>query len=208
MIRNTFNCFWRLVSRACPYGALHCLSHQLDVLYTSWICQFMGHFGENSIIERPCRLSGGGRRFIYIGNDVHIQSHCILGCWVKYGNQNFSPSITIGNHCDLGEYTHISSCNRITIGNGLLTGRFVYIGDNCHGELCIEDSLIPPGERKLCSKGEVIIGNNVWIGDKATVLSGVHLGDNVIVAANAVVNKSFPSNCLVGGVPAKILKQL
>ena len=204
MVKSIF----ALLSKVLPYGLFQCFACYRNLIYTYWIRQFVGSFGDNSIVEAPCRLSGGGRCFISIGNNVHIQSHCILGCWVEYGSQRFSPSITIGNHCDIGEYTHISSCNKVTIGNGLLTGRFVYIGDNNHGGLSSEESLILPAERKLCSKGEVVIGNNVWIGDKATILAGVHLGDNVIVAANAVVVSSFPSNCLIGGVPAKILRQL
>lgn len=204
MVKSIF----ALLSKVLPYGLFQCFACYRNLIYTYWIRQFVGSLGDNSIVEVPCRLSGGGRRFISIGNNVHIQSHCILGCWVEYGSQRFSPSITIGNHCDIGEYTHISSCNKVTIGNGLLTGRFVYIGDNNHGGLSSEESLILPAERKLCSKGEVVIGNNVWIGDKATILAGVHLGDNVIVAANAVVVSSFPSNCLIGGVPAKILRQL
>ena len=52
------------------------------------------------------------------------------------------------------------------------------------------------------------VHDNVWIGDKATILAGVTIGDNVIVAANAVVTKSVASNCVVAGVPAKIVKLL
>ena len=96
----------------------------------------------------------------------------------------------------------------ITIGDGLLTGRYVYIGDNSHGGLTAEESLLPPAQRKLISKGEIVIGNNVWIGDKATILAGVHIGDNVIVAANAVVTKDVQSNNVVAGVPAVVIKTL
>ena len=196
------------MSRVYTYGMSRRLNCYWNIIYTLWIRNFIGHVGKRVLIDRPCFLSGGGNKYITIGNDTHIQSHCILGCWVKFGNQIFSPSITIGNGCDLGEYNHISACNKVSIGNGFLSGRYVYIGDNSHGELNLESSSIPPGSRDLVSKGEIVIGNNVWVGDKTTILAGVHLGDNVIVAANAVVNKSFPSNCLIGGVPAKIIKQL
>ena len=121
---------------------------------------------------------------------------------------NFSPSIIIGDDCLIGEYNHITACNKITIGDGLLTGRYVYIGDNSHGELSWEFASVPPLQRPLISKGEVIIGKNVWIGDKATVLSGVQIGNNVIVAANSVVTKDVPSNTIVAGVPAIVVKQL
>ncbi len=54
----------------------------------------------------------------------------------------------------------------------------------------------------------IIKRNNVWIGDKATITKGVTIGDNVIIAANAVVNKDVPSNVIVGGIPAKVIKKL
>ena len=52
------------------------------------------------------------------------------------------------------------------------------------------------------------IENDVWIGGNATILPGVHIGNNVVVAAGAVVDKDVPDNCLVGGVPAKFIKTL
>lgn len=51
------------------------------------------------------------------------------------------------------------------------------------------------------------IGKNCWLGTNSVILPGVQLGDNVIVAAGAVVNKSFPSNVIIGGVPAKVLQK-
>ena len=54
----------------------------------------------------------------------------------------------------------------------------------------------------------VVIGRNCWIGGSAYVLKGVHIGDNSIVAAASVVTKSVPPNTLVGGVPAKVLREL
>lgn len=66
--------------------------------------------------------------------------------------------------------------------------------------------IVPPLERRMVSKGSVVIGNNVWIGDKVTILAGVRIGDGVIVAANSVVTKDIPDYCVVGGNPARILK--
>lgn len=179
-----------------------------DSLYSLWISNFLGAVGRNSKISYPCKLWGGGSKNIYIGEATTIQGHSILGAWVRYAGELFSPTITIGDGCNIGEHTHITAINKITIGNGLLTGRYVYIGDNSHGGLSWEEANIPPIRRKLQSKGEVEIGNNVWIGDKATILAGVVIGDNVIVAANSVVTKSVPSNTIVAGSPAKIIKQL
>lgn len=179
-----------------------------DILYTFWIRNFIGNKKGNWMICYPCSLQGGGQKHINIGDHTRIEKHSVLGCWEKYGDQTFSPSLMIGCNCSIGEYTQITTCNKITIGDGLLTGRFVYIGDNAHGSLSLEESQIPPQQRPLVSKGEITIGNNVWIGDKATILAGVHIGDNVIVAANAVVTKDVPSNSMVAGVPAKVIKSV
>ena len=151
---------------------------------------------------------GGGERNIKIGDNTRIQSGCILGCWIQYNDDEVSPSIEIGDNCNIGEHTHITSINKITIGNGLLTGRYVYIGDNSHGSLSIEEALVPPIRRKLITKGTVSIGNNVWIGDKVTILAGVNIGDNVIVGANSVVTRNIPPNSVWAGNPAKSIRRI
>lgn len=197
-----------LISKMYPYRLNHRLHSVRDILYTMWIRNFIGQMGEHSRIVCPCSLQGGGQKRIVIGDYTSIQSHCVLGCWEKYGDQQFTPSIIIGNHCSIGEYNHITACNKITIGDGLLTGRYVYIGDNAHGGLSWDEAEIPPAQRHLTSKGEIKIGRNVWIGDKATILAGVHIGDNVIVAANAVVIRDVQNNCVVAGIPAKVVKSL
>ena len=208
MIKTLLTCLMWIGSKIYPYSLHERLCVYRDIIYTMWISNFIGHVGKKSIISKPCSLVGGGQRHISIGDYTYIQSYSVLGCWEQYGNQRFTPSLTIGSHCSIGEYNHITACNKVTIGDGLMTGRFVYIGDNGHGGLSEEESQIPPAERMLKSKGEIIIGKNVWIGDKATVLAGVHIGDNVIVAANSVVNKDVPSNCVVAGVPAVIKKKI
>ncbi len=54
----------------------------------------------------------------------------------------------------------------------------------------------------------VEIGNGVWVGAHATILSGVTIGDNAVIAAGAVVTKDVPANAVVGGVPAQTIKQI
>ena len=208
-MKKFFSIIFRLFSFIYPYKLHQKLQSKKDILYTLWIRNYIGHVGENSTICKPCSLQGEGQKNISIGNHTIIQSNSILGCWIKYGEQEFSnASITIGNECSIGEYNHITACNKITIGDGLLTGRYVIISDNSHGGLIMEDSIIKPVKRSLKSKGEVVIGNNVWLGDKVAVLAGVHIGNNVIVAANAVVTKDIPDNCIVAGVPGKVIAQL
>jgi len=208
VVKYLLQLLFHMLSKVYPYRLSQLVHSLRDVLYTLWIRNFIGQVGKHSTIACPCSLQGEGQKRIVIGDYTSIQGHSVLGCWEKYGEQQFTPSIIIGNHCSIGEYNHITACNKITIGDGLLTGRFVYIGDNAHGGLSWEEADIVPVKRMLRSKGEIMIGRNVWIGDKVTILGGVTIGDNVIVAANAVVTKSVASNCVVAGIPAKVIKQL
>lgn len=63
-------------------------------------------------------------------------------------------------------------------------------------------------QQKIASPGEVVIGRNVWIGDKATILPDVKVGDGAIIAANAVVTKDVPPYSVAAGVQAKVVKQI
>ncbi len=199
-----------LWSHIYTYGVSSWFHEKCNALYTLWVSQFMGEVGEKTHFEHPLLLQGGGQRRIKIGSNTYFGHHCVLGCWEKCesneGIENFEPDIIIGNNCSIGEYCHISAINRITIGDGLLTGRFVYIGDNTHGGLSLEEAATPPVQRRLTSKGNVKIGRNVWIGDKVSILGGVTIGDNVIIGAASIVTHDIPSNNMAAGVPARIVK--
>lgn len=149
-----------------------------------------------------------GEKYISIGKGTTINKGCILTAWDRYGKQTFSPSIKIGENCCIGEHAHITACKEIIIGNNVLTGRRIYISDNTHGNSTKEELEIPPIKRPLYSKGPVIIEDNVWIGERVCILAGVHVGKGAIIAANAVVTHDVPPACIVGGVPAKILKAI
>ena len=71
-----------------------------------------------------------------------------------------------------------------------------------------ENHPIDPNTRKHLDLKSIIIKRNAWIGAGATILPGVTVGDNSIVAAGAVVNKDVPPNTIVGGIPAKLIKSI
>lgn len=96
-----------------------------------------------------------------------------------------------------GQY--IQARNGIQIGKNVRLGPGVKLVSASHA---LDDF----SKHEEC--GSIVIGDNCWLGANAILLPGVELGDHVVVAAGAVVSKSVPRNSLVGGVPAKVIRQL
>jgi len=109
--------------------------------------------------------------------------------------------IIIDDYCLLTPGVRIASASKITIGKGCMFANSSYVSDaDWHG---IYDRATPVGKTS-----PIVLKDNVWIGDSAIVGKGVTIGENSIVAAGAVVVKDVPDNVVVGGNPAKIIKEL
>lgn len=197
----------RFISLLYPYSFANKLKNIRNRIYTYWVTPNFKMIRGEFIISYPAIMIRG-EQYITIGDNVGIGSHAVLTAWDKYEGDNFCPKITIGNNVWIGEDCHITAINKITIGNNVLMGKKVTISDNSHGKIDSELLSIPPIKRPLYSKGEVYIDDNVWLGDKVTVLAGVHIGENSIIGANSVVTKDIPKNCVVAGIPATVIKKL
>lgn len=160
----------------------------------------------NVWFKRPINFTKG-EQFFSIGEGTSFGKFAVLTAWENYEGETYIPSISIGKNCNFGDFLHLTCIKKITIGNNVLTGRWVTISDNGHGETDYQTLQIPPIIRRLSYKGPVIIGDNLWIGDKATILSGIRIGNGVVIAANAVVTKDIPSFCIAVGNPAKVIKR-
>jgi len=158
-----------------------------------------------SWFELPLQIEGGSN--IFIGRDSSIGKHIWLAAYTKYlFNDNYRPKIEIGNGVRIGNYACIVAIKNIKIGDGVLISEYFYVSDHSHG--FDVNSNIPPAHQALETKGDgVTIGENTFIGYRVTILPGVTLGKNCVVGSHSVVNKSFPDYSMIGGVPAKILKQ-
>lgn len=171
-----------------------------------WMCGLpfkkitKAHFAKDVHFKTPQSIS--------IGANTSFEAHSIITVWPQANEDSSNVELTFGERCVIGEYNHITAANGIHIGNDLLTGRWVTISDNNHGYSSFESMQEPPVKRIISSKGPISIGNNVWIGDKATILGGISIGDGAIVAANAVVTKDVPAYSVVAGNPARIIKKL
>ena len=160
-------------------------------------------FGKGSLLAPGTKLYTP--KYVSVGDNSSIMSHCIIETCTIDENK---PNLEIGNNVSIGEYSHITCANKITIGDGVLTGRFVLITDNSHGNNTKEVAEIAPLAREINSNGPVCIGANVWIGDKVTILPNVTIGKGCIIAANAVVTKDIPEYSVAAGVPAKVIKTI
>lgn len=175
-------------------------------LYTLWIQNEFKECGNDCFIM-PFKVLKGANN-ILLGNRVSIGSNCVFETYSNYLDQQFYPSITIGSNSNIGDYTHITCINKITIGNNVLMGRRIFITDNAHGASIKELLDMRPIIRPLYSKGPVIIEDNVWIGEMVCIMPGVTIGHGSIIGANAVVTKSIPPYCVAAGNPARIIKQI
>ena len=167
-----------------------------------WLRGFLRNGGNIRYVGKIGMIKGLG--YISVGNGTCMGDYVYLTAW----RVDSDPELNIGENCQFGAFNHITCVNKITIGNNCLTGKWITITDNSHGYVTIEDLSCSPLERKIISKGPVFIGNNVWLGDKVTILPNVKIGDGVIVAANSVVTHDIPNYCVVAGNPAKVIKQL
>ena len=174
-------------------------------LYSLWI-RSRYRFGKCKF-NYPINLILGSQYF-KIGDHTGFGKFAVLTAWDSFEGDFFNPKVSIGENCNFGDYLHMTCINSIKIGNNVLTGRWVTISDNGHGETDYKNLQIPPAKRKLSCKGPLIICDNVWIGDKATILSGVTIGEGSIIAANAVVTKNIPPYSVAAGNPAKVIKTL
>lgn len=174
-------------------------------IYSEWTCL---SFGCKNVRFRCPVNKLRGKDKCRIGAGTGFGKNLVLTVWEAHGHHTFAPHVQIGERCNFGDYLHLTAINQITIGNDVLTGRWVTITDNSHGATDLDTLHTAPINRHLVSRGPVVIGDKVWIGDKATILPGVTIGECAIIAANAVVTKDVPAYTVVAGNPAKTIKSL
>lgn len=198
-----------IIGRFLAMGHLGSLAGNWEVVkryvYTGFLCKRFRALGAHSTITYPAdKLSG--EKFVSIGKQTILGKHIRLMAISDFKGTHFQPSIQIGDFCCIRDGATLSAIGQMIIGNHVLTGTNVLISDNAHGKTTTESMRQPPVARTLYSKGPIVIGDNVWIGNNACILGGVTIGEGCIIAANAVVTHNVPPYCVAAGVPAKIVK--
>lgn len=131
----------------------------------------------------------------------------IIGKPIPDSTRIFIPFYTnFGKHITIGKNVFINhACSFLDLG-GIRIEDDVLIGPKVN--IVTENHPVDPAERKSLILASVHIKRNAWIGAGATILPGVTIGENAIVAAGALVTKDVPDNTIAGGVPAKLLKSI
>lgn len=157
-------------------------------------------FGKWVQIGHDCRLSALGSKGIYIGDNSSIGAFSRVIVATSYNN--IGKGIHIGKDVGIGEYAYLGGAGGLIIGDECIIGQYL----SCHPENHNYSELYTSIRHQGTSQKGIHISRNCWIGAKVTILDGVNIGEGCIIAAGAVVTKSFPSNSIIGGVPAKLLK--
>lgn len=113
---------------------------------------------------------------------------------------DYGKNITVGADVFINACCHFQDHGGVTIGDGCQIGHNVVFATLNHE--------LAPERRKTTRPAPIVLGKNVWVGSNATILQGVTIGDNAVIAAGAVVNKDVAPNTVVGGVPAKFIKRI
>ncbi|MEM9410287.1 MAG: acyltransferase [Planctomycetota bacterium] len=142
-----------------------------------------------------CRYAAARSLAKKCGNNVYIGRYCTLKNWQE---------LELGANCSIHEYCYIDALGGVIIGNNVSIAHGSSLVSFDHTYRLPE---VPIREQEL-KTGTIEIADDVWIGAGCRILSGVKLESRTIVAAGAVVNRSFESGQIVGGVPAKVIKEL
>ncbi len=160
-------------------------------------------FGPGTLMAFPTGAVYG-ERWIEIGDRCMI-AELVTMCAGLAPGQDLGPEpvLRVGDRCVIGRGSHIVAHHSISIGDDVFTGPYVYITDQNHSYTDVD---MPVG-RQWPVNSSVSVGPGTWLGTGAIVLPGSVIGRNVVVAAGAVVRGTVPDYAVVGGVPAKVIKE-
>ncbi|GHT60115.1 hypothetical protein FACS18945_6260 [Bacteroidia bacterium] len=139
---------------------------------------------------------------ITFGNNVSVGKNTTIECTGSL--TCLGKGLKVGNNVGLGTHGFFGCAGGIEIGDDTILGNFVSMHSENHNYADLSKPIRLQG---VNHKG-IKIGNDCWIGAKVTILDGTIIGSHCVVAAGAVVRGEYPDNCIIGGVPAKIIKMI
>ena len=164
------------------------------------------YFKVQAIVERTIRLSPLLNSSTTI-DEIKERLGEIIGVPLDSSTTIFTPFYTnFGRFITIGKNVFINhACSFLDLG-GITIEDHVLLGPKVN--LITENHPLNITDRRSLICKPIVVKRNAWIGAAATILPGVTIGENAVVAAGAVVSKNVPDNMIVGGVPAKIIKPI
>ena len=156
--------------------------------------------GNNVNIGDYVKLNALGRGLLTIGDNVNIGSFSQVIISTTFNN--IGQFIRIGNNVGIGEFAYLGGAGGLEIGSDTIIGQYFSTHPENH-VYSDPDQLI---RMQGVDRKGITIGSNCWIGVKVTILDGVVIGQNSVIAAGAVVTRSVPANVVIAGVPARVIK--
>ena len=176
---------------------------KLNSLWVAAVYPFV-HKGRNMSVHYSCDIRNP--QAIAIADDVDCHMDVWLHAWPGETSKGI-PIVRVGSRVLIGRRAHISGKNHVAIGDDAILSAGVLIQDHGHS---YEDPGQPIRTQGIVPGGKITIERGCWIGQNAAILcteGELVLGENCVVAANAVVTRSAPPHSVVAGNPAKIIKQ-
>lgn len=152
------------------------------------------------MVAEKCIINALSLEGIRFGNGVSIGRETSIECTGSL--KSIGKGFVVGDNVGLGDKCHYGCAGGIEIGDNTIVGIYVTMHSENH---IYSDIQVPIRLQGVSHKG-IKIGKDCWIGAKATILDGSVIGNGCVVAAGAVVSGKFPDNCVIGGVPARIIK--
>ena len=162
--------------------------------YVRLLAPLYQHRGRGSKIYYSVRMDTPPYRRFWLGRRSVVESYCCIN--------NAVGDVTIGDYTRIG--IHCTVIGPVCIGNHVNLAQGITVTALNH---IFKDSSRRIDEQGVSTK-PVVIGDDVWIGANAVILPGVTIGSHCVVAAGAVVTKDVPNHTLVGGIPAKVIKNI
>lgn len=140
---------------------------------------------------------------------VEVGDNCYFGRGVELfpllssAGTWYDPRITIGNNVCIGDYDRFACCNEIVIEDDVLFAAYVHISDHSHR---YEDTEARIADQGVVSRGGVRIGRGTWVGIRAEILPGVHVGEHCVIGAGAIVTRDVPDYSVAVGNPARVIR--
>lgn len=167
------------------------------------------------LMKQMNKVSGETRRYLgqlntgkYLGDDVYTKHVSDLfetripdstTIWQPF-YMDFGKNTRIGEGCFINANVHIQDQGGVEIGNNVLIGHQTVLATLDHN--------IVPTKRSILHPAKITIEDDVWIGSNVTITKGVTIGRGAVVAAGAVIIKDVPEFTVVGGVPARVIKEI